>query len=296
VEITEAKAASGAMLTRETDGALFASGAASPATDTYTITAKTPLKQITGVKIEALPDERLPNNGPGRAPDGNFVLVQFEVQAASKAEPAKMAKVALQNAKADFSQDKFEVKNAIDGTPDNNRGWAVSPVGGMTHWATFETKEPLGYDAGTILTITLKQSFNQNDFMLSRFRLSVTTEEKAGLGLSDELRAVFATDAAQRSDAQKDYLAKVVKVLDPELRKRQTAVADAKKPLPVDPHLTELQTSLKMVEKPVPMDVALAQLRADADQSTKQVADARLTSAQDLAWALINSPAFLFNR
>ncbi|HUR39462.1 MAG TPA: hypothetical protein VM222_08205, partial [Planctomycetota bacterium] len=86
------------------------------------------------------------------------------------------------------------------------------------------------------------------------------------------------------------------KAVDPELQKRTQAVAEAKKPLPVDPRLTELQTSLKMVEKPVPLDVALAQLRADAEQSTKQVTEARLTAAQDLAWALINSPAFLFNR
>jgi hypothetical protein len=30
--------------------------------------------------------------------------------------------------------------------------------------------------------------------------------------------------------------------------------------------------------------------------STKQVANKRLTGAQDLAWAIINNPAFLFNR
>ena len=34
----------------------------------------------------------------------------------------------------------------------------------------------------------------------------------------------------------------------------------------------------------------------DTTMSTKQLTDKRLTSAQDLAWALINNPAFLFNR
>ncbi|HZE98804.1 MAG TPA: DUF1549 domain-containing protein [Planctomycetota bacterium] len=288
------EASNGATLSAQPDLSVIAAG--KNGKGNYVFTAQTSLKGIRSIRLEALQDDRVPTKGPGRAPDGNFVLVQFELQAASKAEPAKPAKVSLQNAKADFSQKDFDVKNAIDGTPDNNRGWAVSPLPGMTHWATFETKEPLGYDGGTILTFTLRQTFNQNDFMLSRFRLSVTTEEKAGLSLSDELRAVFVTEADKRTDVQKDYLSKVVKVLDPELRKLQTALGDAKKPLPVDPHLKELQDSLTMVSKPVPLDFALSQLRADADQSTKQAADARLTSAQDLAWALINSPAFLFNR
>jgi hypothetical protein len=48
--------------------------------------------------------------------------------------------------------------------------------------------------------------------------------------------------------------------------------------------------------KPVSIDPQLARLRADAALSTKQLEHSRLTFVQDLAWALINSPAFLFNR
>jgi hypothetical protein len=37
-------------------------------------------------------------------------------------------------------------------------------------------------------------------------------------------------------------------------------------------------------------------MRVDVALSAKQLDSRRLTAAQDLAWALINSPAFLFNR
>jgi WD40 repeat protein len=290
---TKLEATNGATLSTQPDLSIIASG--KNGKGNYVVVAQTHLKGIKQIRLEALEDTRIPTKGPGRAPDGNFVLTQFEVTATPKTEGAKPAKVALHKALASFSQENFDVKKAIDGAPDNNTGWAVSPLPGITHWATFETKEPLGQDGGTILTFTLRQTFNQNDFMLSRFRISVATET-VGLGLSDELRTIVAVDAGMRTDAQKEYLSRYFKLTDPELKKKQKAVGDAKKPLPIDPHLKELQDSLGQVSKPVPLDPTLAQLRADAKQSADQVANARLTAAQDLAWALINSPAFLFNR
>jgi WD40 repeat protein/mono/diheme cytochrome c family protein len=289
------EASNGATLSTQPDLSIIASG--KNGKGNYVITAHTSLKGIKQIRLEALEDTRIPSKGPGRAPDGNFVLTQFDVTATSKAEAAKTGKVALQNAKASYSQQNFEVKNVIDGTPQNNKGWAVSPVPGITHWATFETKDAagVGYEGGTILTITLRQTYDQNDFMLSRFRISVATEN-LGLSLSDELRAILAVDAGMRTDPQKEYVSRFYKLTDPELKKKQQAVADAKKPLPIDPRLKELQESLKLVSKPVPLDPTLAQLRMDSEQSAKQVANERLTAAQDLAWALINSPAFLFNR
>ena len=52
-----------------------------------TISAETDLTGITGLRLEVLTDSRLPNNGPGRATDGNFVLNELELTAAPKAEP-----------------------------------------------------------------------------------------------------------------------------------------------------------------------------------------------------------------
>jgi len=84
--------------------------------------------------------------------------------------------------------------------------------------------------------------------------------------------------------------------IDGELKKVETALANAKRPRPVDPQLKQRRDKLTEVSKPLPIDLKLAQLRADAVLSEEQLKNIRLTAAQDLAWALINSPAFLFNR
>ena len=81
--------------------------------------------------------------------------------------------------------------------------------------------------------------------------------------------------------------------LNPELRAR---LLIWRMPLPIDQKLKELRDTLAELSKPVPLDPKLVQLRQDVEMSKQQMANPRLTAAQDLAWALINSPAFLFNR
>jgi len=66
---------------------------------------------------------------------------------------------------------------------------------------------------------------------------------------------------------------------------------------PVPPLVDMLLARIEMIAgRMFPLDSKLAQLRADAALSTTQLANHRLTGAQDLAWAIINNPAFLFNR
>jgi hypothetical protein len=73
------------------------------------------------------------------------------------------------------------------------------------------------------------------------------------------------------------------------------AAVKAAEPLPEDPKLAELQKAKMKAEEPIRLDPYLVQLREDAKTSAKQLENKRLTAVQDLAWALINSPAFLFN-
>jgi len=56
-----------------------------------------------------------------------------------------------------------------------------------------------------------------------------------------------------------------------------------------------LKSDLARAERPVPLDSKLVQLRQDVKMSVEQTAYRRLTASQDLLWAIINTPAFLFN-
>jgi WD40 repeat protein/mono/diheme cytochrome c family protein len=294
LDAKDLKAEGGINLAKQKDGSILASGA--PASQTaYTVTAETELANITGVMLEVLPDESLPNFGPGRAKDGNFVLTEFQLRSAAKAKPEAESAAKFTAAKADFNQKDFDVKEAIDGKP-NGKGWALSGAQGQPHFATFKLEKPLGDGKGTVLRFTLQQRFRES-FNIGRFRLWVTTsKDPLDFGLPLRVADAAQTPAADRTPEQFAMLIMYHRRIDAELRKRQQALFLAKQPAPVDPKFTGLQTALAKASEPIKLDAKLVQLREDTAASTKQIANKRLTAVQDLAWALINNAAFLFNR
>src|SRR4029077_20052674 len=98
-----------------------------------------------------------------------------------------------------------------------------------------------------------------------------------------------------RDPKRQAALLKYYGTTDKELKRLQTSLAEAQRPLPPDPRLLALKAELVEAQKPVVTDPKLLQLRQDVAMSTKQMENKRLTAAQDVVWALINSPAFLFN-
>ena len=263
-----------------------------------TVLLPTNLRNITAFRLEAIADAKAPNGGPGRAADGNFVLNEFEVFASPAAKPDEAKKVELHKPLADFSQANFEIAKAVNGNPnDGNKGWAISPAYGVTHWATFECKQAINIEGGTQLKIVMHNKFGQPDYLIGRFRISVAVDKTdVGLTLADEYKSIVVTPAAQRKPEQTALLVKHFKAVDQEFRNLQAALGVANQPLPVDPKLVELQGKLELVSQAIPPDSRLLQLQADVKNSEAQLGNKRLTAAQDVVWALINTPSFLFNR
>ena len=192
------------ILTAEKDGAIFVTGA-NPSPETYTVEGKTSMKEVTGVRIELLPDDRLPAKGPGRAANGNLVLNEFKVLFKSKAQPA-FAGVKLQGAQATFSQASFDVAGAIDGNPAT--GWAISPNFGKPTVGLFQLSAPVKGDE-LVFTFSLDQLYAGKDHNIGKFRIALTGSPKPSLGgeaLAPSLLAALQTPADKRTPAQKAEL------------------------------------------------------------------------------------------
>ena len=122
------------------DGSLFAQGDVSKE-DTYDFTIDVPAG-TTAIRIEALPDERLPSNGPGRAyyegPSGDFMLADFVVS--QNGEELAIAKATATYEGTGFGKRAF-VSGAID--DDKHTGWSIGGRPGEANSAVFQLAKPV---------------------------------------------------------------------------------------------------------------------------------------------------------
>ncbi len=180
LEISSVKAAGKTTFTKLDDGSWLAAGV-QPKHDTYTVTAKLPPLNVSAFELEVLPDDSLPEKGPGRADKGNFVLSEFRVQTKDG------AKVELHSPRADYEQAGWKVAGALDGNAET--GWAVGGGVGKQHSAIFQVALPLdGAKAGEV-TISLQQTYPKGDHCIGRFRLvAITGETEESIGTAEVRR------------------------------------------------------------------------------------------------------------
>jgi mono/diheme cytochrome c family protein len=220
------------------DNSLLATGS-NPGVSQYTVTARTRLTGISGFRLEAMADPNLPADGPGRSANGNFVLTEFSAEVAPAAAGAAAKPAPLQNATADFSQPGFPVAAAIDGILTNKTGWAVDDLPGRRHrgrQAVFETREPAGFEGGTVLKFTLNHSYGGEN-TLGRFRLSVTTAPRPLRAdpLDRRAREILALPRAQRTAAQQRELFEDYRVTDARMAEANKKIDDEQRQWPGAP-------------------------------------------------------------
>ena len=214
------------------------------------------------------------------------------------AEGAGYADVKLQNAKATVSQDGYPVESAIDGnsTAEAANGWGIAPGIGRDQLASFELAAPLeGAGSGT-LELMIHQNFQDGQHSLGKFRVSVTdAAPPLSFGVPTAIDAILAKPADQRSDAEREQLMARLRGEDKGYQDLQSKLAATQQPLPADPQLAKLEADLATARQPLPLELTLQQKRRAVELSEEQLKNKRLTVAQDIVWALINNPAFLYN-
>jgi hypothetical protein len=90
LEALEMGATYRAKFAQQADGSIFVDG--DKAQGTYRVVAPLPLDKITGIRLDALTDDRLPGKGPGRSADGNFVVTEFAAHLLPAPGPMKLVR------------------------------------------------------------------------------------------------------------------------------------------------------------------------------------------------------------
>lgn len=160
-----------ATFTKQLDGSYLASGS-NPQFDTYTIRAKVLRHHVTSIRIEALADPSLPQNGPGRAANGNFGLTSIEVAAAPLSSPDQNHSVPLKPPRSTFDQKGLTAESVMK---KEGGCWAIDPQFGRSHAIAFDLAKPIASDGGTLLTVVLR--FHCNDqHNIGRVRLGISSQ------------------------------------------------------------------------------------------------------------------------
>ncbi len=159
------------LLTVQPDHSIFASGDITK-NDTYELRYQSSERGITAVRLEAMPDDRLPRHGPGMAyyegPKGDFFLGEFLLFSGGK--PVKIARATHSYAKNHFGKDAG-AGMATDGDPQT--GWSTAGREGERHEAVFTLAEPLPNGGDLRVQMMFGRHYACS---LGRFRISVTTE------------------------------------------------------------------------------------------------------------------------
>ncbi|MEY2598476.1 MAG: hypothetical protein RLZZ142_735 [Verrucomicrobiota bacterium] len=225
------------VLTVQPDGSVLASGDQTKA-DVYWLKYPLPAGKITAVRLDVLPDERLPAGGPGRAyyegPKGDFNLSDLRASVGGVA-------VKFSGGTHSFAAKNTSAAAAID---DNlQSGWGTNGAQGQAHSAVFRFESPV--EGGRLLD--LEMHFERHySADLGRFRIAVTSDsgECIARSVPVEIDALLLKAENALAPEERETLFREFLLRTPELEAQRTQIDRLRK------SLTSYPATLVFSERP----------------------------------------------
>ena len=244
--LVEAKSEGGVQFRKLPDGSILTAGAF-PEFDTYTLVFKPVAAPFNAIRLEVLLDPSFSLNGPGRGPEGEFVLSQ--VTAALVGPNGSETPLTLKAAAADFAHRDYPVQQVLQprDPPKKRGGWGVMEKNKRPHAAVFSLAGPVAPSAGQTIVLRLEQKSKRIQRLLGRFRISVANADRAVRRQSVPIDVLAIVDAAnpprtpEQSKKVAEYFRGIAPLLQP-ARKEIARLEKARPKFPTVPIMREVAT------------------------------------------------------
>lgn len=224
------------------DGSIFSTGDVTKR-DVFTLRFKVE-EPITALRLEALPDDRLPAGGPGRAyyegRKGDFFLSEVTARVGEK--PIEFSNASHTFGKIAVGSGNANATNVFDG--EGSTGWSTATREGEPHRLVLNLAEPLAAPCELEIEMLFERHFVAS---LGRFRFSTTTaagEVKANT-MPVDLQNLLANSPDTWKDDQRQMLMKQFLRTAPELAEARKEIEKLHDQLP------SLPTTMVMKERPI---------------------------------------------
>ena len=158
----------------------------------YAVTLETALTDIRSLRLEAIADDGLPGGGPGMGSNGEVKIAKLSIHAAPKGKGSPVDAVI-----ASRTVDGSNSQSTITANPQT---WDIAGDG-RTAVAVFALKDPIGFDGGTKLNITIELAGNNQG--LGRFRFAIASgsgpHPPAASEISEAARTVLKKFTAEKN-------------------------------------------------------------------------------------------------
>jgi WD40 repeat protein/serine/threonine protein kinase/tetratricopeptide (TPR) repeat protein len=184
LEVVASTSESGCKLSLQPNGSLLADRADTRGEDTYTVRGRSPLGQITGLRLEVLPHASLPGGGPG-VDASNFHLT--ELRGELHRADGSTVRLNFRRVASDYVRPVDNGTHALDGPwgaidEDHATRWDVWPRVGQPHWLELEIAKPLEVASADELVVRLDFRDPKWRVRLGCFRLLVGGDTKGFAG------------------------------------------------------------------------------------------------------------------